>query len=185
MKVSKNIWNLFLLLLCPITAIAQSIGSAQTQVNVTIAQVQSIQISQPTVNISMAQPYHFLLGNSSGQQSNHIKVSSSTAYEVTVKASTEYFSHNGNSTTLPVNTIAVKTITGTLTNSNAAPPTGLQVASQIMLSTLPTTIIKSPAGEWGRGFHVNYVIPETKSPSYLNREAGTYSTTIMYTLIPQ
>ncbi|MCV9929769.1 hypothetical protein OIU83_19060 [Flavobacterium sp. LS1R49] len=185
MKTSKIIRNLFLLLLCPIAVIAQSIGSAQTQVNVTIAQVQSIQISQPTVSISMAKPSHFLLGNDSGQQSNHIKVSSSTAYEVTVKASAEYFSHNGNTTSLPVNTIAVKTATGNLTNSNALPPAGLQVASQIMLSTQPTTIIKSPSGEWGRGFHVDYAIPETKSPSYLNREAGAYNTTIMYTLIPQ
>lgn len=167
------------------TAMAQSIGSAQTQVNITIAQVQSIQIAQPTVNISMAKPSHFLLGNDSGQQPNHIKVSSSTAYEVTVKTSSEYFSLNGNDTSLPVNTIAVKTTIGDLANSNALPPTGLQVAPQIMLSASPTTIIRSPAGEWGRGFHVNYAIPETKSPSYLNRETGTYSTTIMYTLIPQ
>ncbi|MFH6937718.1 hypothetical protein [Flavobacterium sp. FlaQc-30] len=184
MKTLKNIQDLFLLL-CPIAAMAQNIGSAQTQVNVTIAQVQSIQISQPTVNISMAKPSHFLLGNDSGQQTNHIKVSSSTAYEVTVKASTEYFSHNGNSTSLPVNTVAVKTVTGSLTNSTAQPPAGLQVVPQIMLSALPATIIKSPSGEWGRGFHVNYAIPETKSPSYLNRESGTYSTTVMYSLIPQ
>jgi hypothetical protein len=177
--------KIFFVLLFPVAAMAQSIGSAQTQVNVTIAQVQSIQISQPTVNISMAKPSHFLYGNDSGQQSNHIKVSSSTAYEVTVKASSEYFSHNGNSTSLPVNTIALKTVTGNLTNSNAVPPAGLKVVPQIMLSTLPTTIIKSPVGEWGRGFHVNYAIPETKSPNYLNRESGTYSTTIMYTLIPQ
>lgn len=164
---------------------AQSIGSAQTQVNITIAQVQSIQISQPTVSISMAKPSHFLFGNDSGQQPNHIKVSSSTAYEVTVKTNSEYFSHNGNNTSLPVNTIAVKTSIGSLANSNATPPAGLQVAPEVILSTSPTTIIKSPAGEWGRGFHVNYLIPETKSPNYLNREAGTYSTTIMYSLIPQ
>lgn len=164
---------------------AQNIGSAQTQVNITIAQVQSIQVSQPTVNINMTQPSHFILGNASGLQSNHIRVSSSTAYQVTVKASTEYFSHNGNSTPLRVNTIALKTTIGNLTNSNATSPAGLQIAPQIMLSTLPTTLITSPAGEWGRGFHVNYVIPETKSPDYLNREAGTYSTTVMYTLIPQ
>lgn len=164
---------------------AQTIGSAQTQVNVTIAQVQSIQVSQPTVSINMTQPSHFISGNSSGLQSNHVRVSSSTAYQVTVKTSTQYFSRNGNSTTLPVNTVAVKTTTGNLTNSNAAPPAGLQVVPQIFLSTLPTTIITSPAGEWGRGFNVNYTIPETKSPSYLNRQAGTYSTTVTYTLIPQ
>ena len=186
MTPPKFIRNLFLLLLlCPIAVMAQSIGSAQTQVNITIAQVQSIQVSQPTVTINMTQPSHFILGNASGQQSNHVRVSSSTAYQVTVKASTQYFSRNGNSTTLPVNTIAVKTAIGNLTNSTTAPPAGIQVAPQIMLSALPTTIITSPSGEWGRGFHVNYVIPETKSPSYLNREAGTYSTTVMYTLIPQ
>ena len=70
---------------------AQNIGSAQTQVNITIAQVQSIQVTQPTVNINMTQPSHFILGNASGQQSNHVRVSSSTAYQVTVKASTQYF----------------------------------------------------------------------------------------------
>lgn len=186
MTPPKIIRNLFLLLLlCPIAVLAQNIGSAQTQVNITIAQVQSIQVSQPTVNINMTQPSHFILGNSSGIQSNHVRVSSSTAYQVTVKASTQYFSRNGNSTTLPVNTIALKTTTGNLTNSNAAPPAGLQVAPQVILSALPTAIITSPSGEWGRGFNVNYVIPETQAPSYLNREAGTYSTTVMYTLIPQ
>ena len=154
--------------------------------NIIIAQVQSIQVSQPTVNINLNQVSHFKSGNSSGQQSNHVKVSASTGYQVTVKASTQYFSHNGGATTIPVNTVNVNTVTGDdTTGANAAPPAGLTVAPQTTLSTTPSVIVTSPSGTFGRGFHVNYAIPAAKAPSYLNRDEGSYTTTVIYTLVPQ
>lgn len=149
-------------------------------------QVHSITVSQPSVTINMSQPSHFIGGNSSGQQSNHVQVTSSTGYQVTVKASTQYFSLNGNATSLPVNTIGVQAAIGSdLTNTGAPIPSGLTASPQVMLSTVPATIVTSPTGEWGRGFHVNYVIPATQSPVYLNKAPGTYTTTVMYTLVPQ
>lgn len=134
----------------------------------------------------MNQASHFLSGNSSGQKVNHVKVISSAGYQVTVKASTQYFSLNGSVTTLPVNTIALKTAVGSdLSNTNTSPPAGLQVVSQTMLSTSPNTIITSPKGEYGRGYNVEYSIPAQQSPAYLNRTSGTYTTTVVYTLVPQ
>lgn len=149
-------------------------------------QVHSITVSQSSVSINMSQPSHFLAGNSSGQQANHVQVISSTGYQVTVKAGTQYFSLNGSVTTLPVNTIAVQTTVGSdLTNTNTSPPSGITATPQVVLSTAPATIATSPSGEWGRGFNVNYVIPATQSPSYLNKAPGTYTTTVVYTLVPQ
>lgn len=162
------------------------VGSAETQVNIVINQVQSIEVAQPSVNINMNQPSHFKNGNSSGQQSNHVKVISSAGYQVTVKASTQYFSLNGSVTTLPVNTIALKTTVGTnLSNTNTAPPAGLIVIPQTTVSSLPSTIIASPSGEYGRGYNVEYSIPAQKASAYINRTPGSYTTTVVYTLIPQ
>lgn len=182
---SRNLILILLLLFFPVVALAQ-IGSAQSQVNIIIAQVQSIQVTQPNVSINMNQVSHYKNGNSSGQQSNHVKVSTSTGYQVTVKASTQYFSHNGSNSTVPVNTITLQTAVGNdLTNSNAAPPAGLTVTPQTVLSTSPSTIVSSPSGEWSRGFHVNYTIPANKANEYMDIDSGTYTTTVTYTLVPQ
>jgi hypothetical protein len=162
------------------------IGSAQSQVNIIISQVHTIQVSQPSVSIDMSDISHYISGSSSGQQTDHVKVVSSSAYQVTVKSATQYFSLNGGATTLPVNTIAVNTTTGSdLTGTNAQPPAGLVVTPQVQLSTTAATIVNSPEGEWGRGYNVNYSIPQAMTPNYMNRDNGTYTTTVTYTLVPQ
>ncbi len=162
------------------------IGSAQSQVNIIISQVHTIQVTQPTVSIDMSEISHYTSGNSSGMQADHVKVVSSSAYQVTVKASTQYFSLNGGATTLPVNTVAINTTTGSdLTGTNTSPPAGLVVTPQVPLSASAVTIVNSPEGEWGRGYNVNYSIPQSMTPNYMNRENGTYTTTVTYTLVPQ
>jgi len=178
--------NLFLLLLLFPVIVFSQVGSAETQVNIVINQVQSIQVSQPSVNINMNQASHFLSGNSSGQLANHVKVISSAGYQVTAKASTQYFSLNGSVTTLPVNTIVLKTNIGSdLSNTNTAPPGGLMVVPQTTVTTTAKTIITSPTGEYGRGYNVEYSIPAAQTPAYLNRTPGAYTTTLVYTLVPQ
>lgn len=173
-----------LLMLCP--AIAFSQASGVSQVNIIIAPAQSIQVQHSTVNIQMTQASHYMLGNSSGLQSNHVRVTSTTGYEVTVKSETQFFSLNGNITTLPVNTIAVQTAIGSdLSGSNSAPPSGLVITPQVMLETSGTTIISTPTGEADRGYNVNYTIPANQTQNYFNRENGTYNTTVTYTLVPQ
>lgn len=170
----------------PVINCFAQLGSGQSQVNLIIIQALSIEVAQPSVSIDMAQTSHFLNGSASGQQSNHVQVVATTGYEVSVKSVTEFFSFSGNSTTLPVSTIAVQTQTGSdLTGSNSAPPAGLQVVPQVMLSTSATPVATCTSGEGGRGFHVNYAIPTTQTPKFLNRNPGTYTTTIVYTLLPQ
>lgn len=160
------------------------IGSAASQVNVIIAaQALSIEVTQPTVTIQMGQTSHFILGNSSPQQPNHVKISSGSGYQVNVKAITDNFSLNGNATTLPVNTVRVQTTIGTGTAT--PPPTGLQVVAQVPLSSAQTQIASATSGEGTRGFNVTYTIPSNQANNYLNRDPGTYSTTVIYTIVPQ
>lgn len=181
----RNFSLILLLLFLPLASWAQ-IGSAQSQVNIVIAQVHSIQVTQSTVNIAMSQLSHYISGSSSGQQADHVKVVSSNAYQVTVKASTQYLSHNGSATTLPVNTIAVNTTVGSdLTGANAAPPANLVVTPQVPLNIAATTIVNSPQGSFGRGYNVNYSIPQGMTSNYMDRDEGTYTTTVTYTLVPQ
>jgi len=185
MPPKNQIRIIILLLFCPIAALAQ-IGSAQSQVNIIISQAQSIEVLQPSVNISMTQASHYLNGSSSGVQSNHVQVTSTTGYQLNVRSLTQFFSLNGSTTTLPVNSIAVQTTVGSdLTNTGTAAPAGLQVVSQVPLSATAATIATSPIGEGGRGFNVNYTIPANQTQNYLNKAAGTYSTTVVYTLLPQ
>ena len=180
---------IILLLFCivPVTVIAQGIGSGQTQVNVSVAQVQSLEVSQPTVGIDMSQTSHFINGNASPQQANHIQITSNTGFEVSVKSVTQFFSLNGSVTTLPVSTIMLHTVAGDdLTGSGAVvPPAGTQIISPVQLSTSATTIVTADHGEGKRGYDITYSIPETQSGNYLNRPSGTYSTTIVYTLVAQ
>jgi hypothetical protein len=178
---------LLLLGLMAFTANAQGIGSAQTQVNVTIAQVQSLEISQPTVNINMSQTSHFVNGSASPLQSDHLKVTSNTGFEVSVKSVTQYFSLNGSVSTLPVNTIMLQTAAGSdLTGLGVAnPPADTVVSTPVMLSTTATPLITADEGEGKRGYHVTYSVPATQSANYLNRASGVYSTTIIYTLVAQ
>lgn len=170
---------------CPAIAFSQ-IGSAETQVNVLIGQVLSIQVSQPSVNIDMGLTSHFINGNSSAQQSNHVQITSNNGYEVSVRSATEFFSLNGNTTTLPVNTIMVHTEIGDdLTGGGSNPPASLSVNGSVPLSTGNATVITSGEGESARGFNVTYTIPASQTNNYLNKEPGTYSTSIVYTIVPQ
>ncbi len=185
MKKIPQICLILLLQFCPAVAFSQ-IGSAETQVNVVIGQVLSIEVSQPSVNIQMGVPSHFINGNSSAPQANHVQVTSNTGYEVNVKAATQYFSLAGNVTTLPVSTINILTAVGDdLTGQGATPPAGLQVMPEVQLSSTDNTVINSIQGESARGFNVTYSIPANQADNYLNRDTGTYSTTIIYTITPQ
>lgn len=176
---------MLLLQFCPAASFSQ-IGSAETQVNVLISQVLSIEVMQPSVNIQMGMMPDFINGADSGQQSNHIKVTSNTAYSVTIRAVTGTFSNNGNNTTLPVNTIQVETTVGDdLTGSGDPVPSGLQAMPNTPLSENESTIINSPVGESARGFNINYRIPGGQTNAYLNRPPGTYTTSIVYSIIPQ
>ncbi len=170
---------------CPAIAFSQ-IGSAETQVNVLIGQVLSIQVSQPSVNIDMGLSTHFINGNSSAQQTNHIQITSNNGYEVSVRSASQFFSLNGNTSTLPVNTIMVQTTLGDdLTGTNSSPSSSLSVNGSVPLSTSDATVITSGEGESARGFHVTYSIPASQTGSYLNKEPGTYTTSIIYTVVPQ
>src|SRR5690606_32134681 len=114
-----------------------------------------------------------------------VTVTSTTGYQVTVKSESQFFSLSGSATTLPVNTIAVQTTLGTdFSGTSPSAPAGMVITPQVNLSTTAGTIVNTPTGEASRGFNVNYTIPANQTSNYLNRTAGTYNTTVTYSLIP-
>jgi len=183
MKLNKIF--LLLLILMPLLIIGQ-IKTAQTQVNVIIVQAQSISITQSSVDIQLTQMSQYVQGISSAIQTNHINVGSTTNYQVSVKAQSDYLSFNGSSSSIPVNTIALQTTIGNdLTGSNTPASTTTTIAPNVTLGTTDTIIISNASAEGARGYNVTYTIPASKTSFYLNQPIGTYSTSLLYTLASQ
>ncbi len=180
-KITLNI----VLVLAPILATAQ-IKTAQTQVNVTIAQAQSISITQPSVDIQLTQMAHYISGNTSGVQTNHINVGSTVNYQISVRTESEYLVFNGGNSTIPVNTIALQTTIGSdLTGNNTPASTVTTISPTTTLSSTDTIIINNAIAEGARGYNITYAIPASKTSYFLNKAIGTYSTTVIYTLAAQ
>ncbi len=176
---------ILVVLMMPIVIIGQ-VKTAQTQVNVTIAQAQSITITQSAVDIQLTQMAHYISGNSSAVQTNHINVGSTTNYQVSVKAESDFLSFNGSSSTIPVNTIALQTTMGSdLTGSNTPASATTIITPSVTLGSTDTIVIKNAVAEGARGYNVTYAIPATKTSFYLNKPIGTYTATVIYTLASQ
>jgi uncharacterized membrane protein len=176
---------LMILILVPIL-VAGQIKTAQTQVNVIIAQAQSISITQPSVDIQLTQMAHYVSGNTSGVQTNHINVGSTTNYQISVRTESDYLSFNGGNSTIPVSTIALQATMGSdLTGSNTPASLTTIITPSVTLSSTDTIVIKNAVAEGARGYNVTYAIPATKTSYYLNKPTGTYSTTVIYTLASQ
>jgi hypothetical protein len=183
MKLNSHF--ILIALMTPILIIGQ-IKTAQTQVNVTIAQAQSITITQPSVDIQLTQMAHYISGNTSSVQTNHINVGSTTNYQVSVKAESDFLSFNGSNSTIPVNTIALQTTMGSdLTGSNTPASATTIITPSVTLGSADTIVIKNAVAEGARGYNVTYAIPATKTIYYLNKPTGTYTATVIYTLASQ
>lgn len=165
-----------LLFLVSPRALAQ-IGSAEAQVNLHLQQVLSVQVSQASVSIPMNTPVHYLQGNSTPQLTNHLQVSATASYVLRVRTENDYFNLNSGISTLPVNTVQLK-----LTENGA---TGVNVLTPKSLSSTDTDIVTSNANEVVQNFNATYEIPQSETENYLNREEGSYSTTVIYTIVPQ
>lgn len=183
MKLNNNCLLVFFLI--PIVSIGQ-IKTAQTQVNVVIAQAQSISISQSSVDIQLTQIAHYVFGNNSGIQTNHIQVGSTTNYQISVKSGSDFLTYNGSSSAIPVNTIALQTTMGSdLTGTNTVASPNTIITPSIALGSVDTIIIKNAVAEGARAYNVTYAIPATNTTYYLNKPTGTYTATVIYTLASQ
>lgn len=181
-----NLYRIFYLLFLILpTGITAQLQSSRAQVNVTIAQVQSITIGQPSVAIQLTQMAQYASGNASAVQINHISVGSTTNYQVSVRAQSEFLSING-TPVIPVNTIIVQTAMGLdLTGTNMPASTATTIVPSVALANTDTVVISNAQPEGARGYNITYAIPASQTEQYLNRLPGTYSTSIIYTLAAQ
>lgn len=160
--------------------------TAQNQVNVIIAQVQNISVTQPSVALQLTQVAHYLSGTSSAVQINHINVGSTTNYQVSVHAQQRFLTFNGGNSTIPVHTIVLQTTAGADLTGNGSPfSTATQITPAVALAETETVLISNAPPEGARGYNVTYAIPASNTAYYFNQPPGTYSTTVIYTLSAQ
>ncbi|MNK36160.1 hypothetical protein D3C87_547030 [compost metagenome] len=155
-----------------------------TTLNVNLASVYSIEVTNPTVNILMNTPANFTQGNTSGPLPNHIKVSATGGYKVSIQASNDLTSTAND--VIPVSTVVVSTTPGTFSGAAGSIDTGSNAAfpanAPALSATAPVELITSTTGDI-RGFNVQYTIPASSAPVYLNKPAAIYSTLLTYTIV--
>lgn len=182
MKTLRTILSCLVLLFFSILGKAQ-IGSAQSQVNLVVNELMSVEVAQPSVMINMNLPSHFRFGNNSGVQNNHVRVTTTSNYTLAVSTTNQYFTINGLSTSLPVSSIEVEASIGDLNpNMNSADVT---IHSGVSLNASKVNLLSSISPETSQTFDVNYVIPTNRVDNFLDLPSGNYRTTIIYTIIPQ
>lgn len=156
---------------------------AQTEddvtLNVNLANTYSIVVSQPVVDIPMNTPAHFQSGSTSGVQADHITISATGEYEVTVQTSAEFFS--GPDADISTATVQVVPTLGSYTGPGTAPTVDRTYATP-QLSQTENSFILGDAGEISRSFNVEYKILQDDASAFLNHTAGTYTTTVTYTI---
>lgn len=141
------------------------VGSDQTQVNIILSEVYSIEVMQSQVDLTVdtAEKYE---DGTSASLSNHIKVFSTVSYQIDLQLSTD-FTNGSNS--IPAGKVKVKLSDNTTTN-------------EIPLSTSSVNIIPNSSPVINRYLNAVYTL---EGGNHLLLDAGTYSAQLTYTLIPQ
>ena len=150
--------------------------SDNVTLNVTLAQVQSISVNtaQKTVTLAFQSASDYQYGVSSTQV-DHLNVSSTTSFQVKVMASGDL--SNGTDE-IPVSTI---TVTPTVNSGYSGPAE--ETLTGTSLSTSDQGIINSGTnGTVETHYDVEY--KASGGENYINKSAGTYTTTVTYTISP-
>jgi hypothetical protein len=163
---------------------ANSIFAQTTNLNVNLASIYSIEVTNPTVTILMNTAANFTQGNTTGSLPNHLKVSATGGYKVSVQASSQLTSPAND--IIPVNTVTVSTTPGTFSGAAGSVDPGsvatFPANAPALSATAPVQLIASAKGDV-RGFNVQYTIPAVSAPVYLNKPAAVYSTLLTYTIV--
>ena len=170
----KNFTSILLLiLLCSQYGYAQQ--SADVNFSVRLGDFQSIVVnsSQKNVGVEINSVNEATNGKSLDKQ-NHIKVTSTSNYEIKVSTSSNL---QGGNSELPSNLIKVTPSSGSFTTPN----NNLNY-SPVSLSSTEQTIISSGSGDIERSFNMNYFV--SGAENLLNSPKGNYSTTISYSIVP-
>ena len=170
----RNVHLLFLfaVLHSSISLFAQ--GSANTNLNVVLGPIQSIKVNpaQNNVTVSLSTSSEYMNGKASEQQ-DHIEVMSNPQYQVTVSAATHLV---GETSSIDISTISVTPSFGSLGGN----PGGIVLTPQA-LSLNSNTLVQSSHGDTQRTFNMKYQV--SGGEAYVNKPAGTYTTTITYTIL--
>lgn len=110
-------------------------------------------------------------------QATAFTASSTQAYTVKVKASGDLvYSGAAAANTGDIPVVNVKV------NANASGTSGVTFASAVGLTTDDQTIITSEAGTTSQIYSLTYSTVDAPASDFLNKAAGTYSTTLTYTI---
>lgn len=176
-SVSQRLRNWGLCIVFLLTSLCQLIAqqSADVQFNLVLTDVQSITLNQNQKNVTIVlnDAADFASGKTLVQP-DHIKISSTSDYEIKVMASTDL---KGISANIPVGTIGVFPSLG----SRGGPSSTPLFFSDIYLSTDQQTLVQSDDGDVLRSFDIDYNV---SGEQLYNKPAGTYTTTIIYSILP-
>lgn len=150
----------------PATLASQTMNSS---VQVNVSNLMELIVQDPSVTLTVNTTANYQQGVTTTRP-NHVKVSSTVPYNVTVKASSSVLSSSGG-VQIPVGVITLEGMTG---------QTGI---TPIILSASPQTIITSANPTIDRLLNLQYRIPSAQTSNLLNKTAGSYNTTITYTIV--
>ncbi len=149
----------------------------QVEITTYIGDVRSIQINQSQFNVNLSiDNLSELMNGQSLKKVNHIKVTSTSEYQIEVVASSEL---QGRQTVIPVNTVS---IVPSLGNGIGNYEGNTIYLSPVSLSTNGQSIIRSTRGAITKSFDVSYRISSWLK--YIeDHPSDTYSTTITYSIV--
>lgn len=153
----------------PVTSGQATTATLNGTVTVNVANITALTVLQPAVNLKFSTTDDYKNGVSV-TLNNHLNLSSTIPYDVTVKASAANFSSAGGGT-LPVNLVRIEGASG---QAGVLP---------ITLSTTAQKIINASVPVVDRQLSLKYTILPAQTTQLLNKTTGDYTTTITYTLV--
>ncbi len=143
---------------------SQSVGTLQ----VVVSDLGELIANQQTVGLSFTTASQYKNGVSLDMPA-HLKISKTTPYNLYVRSTSSSFNSGVNS--VPLNVLRIGPMPG---------ETGVQT---VTLSTTPQQMINAADPTVDRSLSIRYSIPASETSKLLNKPAGTYSTTIIFSFI--
>lgn len=133
-----------------------------------VADMGELQLSSAAVDLAFTSADHYRNGVSR-TLAEHITVSKTTPYQVSVRANSANFSFGSN--VIPVSSLQIGPATG---------ETGVNTIAE--LSTQSQVLISSSVPQIDKKYGIRYAIPSTKTAALINKTKGKYTAVITYTL---
>lgn len=135
---------------------------------VQVADMGELQLSSAAVDLAFTSADHYRNGVSR-TLAEHITVSKTTPYQVSVRANSANFTFGSN--VIPVSSLQIGPTTG---------ETGVNTIAE--LSTQSQVLISSNVPQIDKKYGIRYAIPSTKTAALINKAKGKYTAVITYTL---